>query len=136
MISSCSECKNPCCKTGPGPWTAIPAEDYLDGFGTVAVYNKKCVALTDEGTCSYWKTPSLPVECRIHTCSLRTFSDDELSVIRNIQEFECENCGCEWIIRTYVGENQFRDTCEACGYVMRWDGCIEEEGNPELKKPV
>ena len=90
MINSCKDCKSVCCKTGPGPYDALPPREYLDNFGDISAYNTKCMALSNEGGCNLWGTPQFPIECRVYVCQTRSFTKKELSDIEHVFERECE----------------------------------------------
>jgi len=118
MIKSCKDCKTKCCKTGPGPYKTYKVETYLGRFETAEGYNTKCENLMSNGNCKLWGTPRLPEECRIHVCTVRQFSKDELKKINQVTDFECDNCSSEWT--RYLGKRNgnFHYLCEICDH--RW----------------
>jgi len=129
MISSCSDCKTVCCKFGPGPYRVLEPTAFLDEYGLPEAYNTKCSGLTDDSKCSYWDTPKLPVECRWHICSVRTFSQKEFEEMDTIREEECENCKRDWTQIIYTDDNGIcKRWCTACGWEETWEFLDEKPG--------
>lgn len=89
MISSCAECKTPCCRSGPGPWKIVSKTDWLSQKQQGSKrYNTQCENLTVDNKCKVWET-ELPVVCATHVCGVRTYTEAELKNIDNIlEEFE------------------------------------------------
>lgn len=127
MISSCEDCKDSCCRTGPGPYKKLAPEDYLENFGDIASYNTKCTALRN-GQCTLWGTADLPVSCRIYVCQTKTYTAQELEIIDSVSEEECPNCGSEWLRKNFQLECCY-DTCEVCGYLRKWVKEVVFKGN-------
>lgn len=87
MISSCSDCKTKCCRTGPGPYEAVPPLQYLEDFEHTENYNKVCDNFDLETErCLVWGTYLLPIQCRIYVCHLRTYAELELLEIKAIAD--------------------------------------------------
>jgi len=117
-ISSCKDCTNICCKIGPGPYTIVNRNKFLENFGDSDGYNTKCDGLRRNNTCKYWKTKKFPQECRQFVCQNRLFSKKELEIIENIDETKCWYCGCPWTI--YWGGRNFEFECEICEAKWSW----------------
>lgn len=97
MISSCKDCKTPCCRKGPAPHKPIPAEEYIEYYGDLETYGKKCVHYK-RGKCLVWETPLHPLECRVHVCHNRKYSEEELQQIDNCTaEVECPDCDMGYV---------------------------------------
>jgi hypothetical protein len=112
MIKSCADCKTRCCKTGPGPYTKLSAQDYLEVFGETEGYNTRCENLSNSGKCRVWGTKDFPVECRIYVCQTRSYSAKEINAIKKITDEEvCISCRTPWVIDH--GRNNYE--CENCG---------------------
>lgn len=124
MITSCSECPTPCCKTGPGPYKILPPLEYLEEWSTVNRYNTKCSQFF-RGKCKIWGTKHFPAECRSHVCHLRSYTKQELAVIDCVVEEECECCGVQWLLKWeeeygYPEIELIAYKCELCGHEKIW----------------
>lgn len=87
MIKSCSECKTPCCRVGPGPYVAKPFPEYYENSAIYKGYNTKCEWFDEETSkCTVWGTKKLPVECKIYVCTSREYSKEELQKIKRITD--------------------------------------------------
>ena len=138
MIKSCLECTNKCCFVGPGPYEALPAEEYLENFGTTESYNTKCESLGDDGLCKLWGTPDFPQECRTYVCQTREYSEAEMRHIDAFdEERECDMCGSNLIYCKEVAEKDIEEinindkwtfVCEACGHEEEWTLTKRKEG--------
>ena len=86
MISSCEECKTKCCKSGPGPFRDVSANDWLyqKQKGSKR-YNTKCENFDLETEqCTVW--PNAPFVCRVFVCGVRLYSRAELRRIDKLLE--------------------------------------------------
>ena len=134
MINSCEKCTTPCCRTGPGPYRNVSPEEYLENFSTSEAYNTKCIGLTDDGKCNLWLTPDLPIECRNYICQTRSYSAEELKKIDEVQDDRtCPNCKCNWMLGFWEGSFYY-DTCEVCGYTIKWQRILERRGRRNWSK--
>jgi len=92
MIKSCKECKNKCCKRGPGPYKKVDVRTYLDTFCHHTGYNLMCENLDEETEeCKVWGTLLLPVACSTFVCHQRRYTKKELKFIAEVevaQEFD------------------------------------------------
>lgn len=114
-ISSCKECKDKCCETGPGPYKALKPLKYLDNYGTCESYNTKCEGLTRSGKCKYWGTNTLPSECRSYVCQTRSYTKKELKAIEMVcDDYACENCEAQYLL-VYKKDGAWVHDCEICG---------------------
>lgn len=115
-ISSCKDCKDKCCETGPGPYKIVKPSKYLDDFGMSESYNTKCEGLTRSGKCKYWGTNKLPVECRSYVCTSRNFTKKELEVMEMVSEdYSCNNCNAKYLLINYE-KGHWIHKCEICGF--------------------
>ena len=121
LVNSCSECANPCCKTGTGPFTVVDKDTYLENYGTHENWNKKCEGLQRNGKCRYWKTKQLPVACRTHVCTNRKFSAGELLEIAMVTPIACPACDANYTME-YATDNHTIHwrVCESCNYTEKW----------------
>ena len=128
LVKSCSECKQICCKHGPGPYKLLTPEAYLENYNTTDAYNTQCAALTKDGRCSVWGTADFPIECRTHVCTNRIFTSIELSTIDCVDERVCEQCGASYtLLFEGANDNEYIVECESCGYEYKW---IKEQIKP------
>jgi len=116
LYKSCQECEQKCCKTGPGPYKTLSVEDYLENFSLSEAYNTRCKNLSLSGKCKAWGTDKLPIECRVHVCTSRSFSKKELATINKVTDFSCAMCHAQYILEheNFVGE------CEVCEHKWKW----------------
>ena len=119
LVNSCSECLNPCCKTGPGPYTVVDKEVYLESYGTYENLNRKCEGFTRNGKCRFWGTKNLPEACRTHVCTNKKYTSDEIFTISTVVSKICPNCGANYMME-YAEGDQECVACEACKYIERW----------------
>ena len=87
MIKSCKECKDKCCKSGPGPYKKVSAQVFLGNFGEFENYNVECEAFVNN-RCAYWGSDLLPHECKVFICSQRSFTENEISKIAKLTNRE------------------------------------------------
>lgn len=82
MISSCSDCKTKCCRSGPGPYNKVSVEDWvLRKVEGSKRYNTACEHFnTDTEECEVWET-ALPLQCAVYVCGVRTYTGEELEKI-------------------------------------------------------
>lgn len=118
---TCAECPANCCIFGTGD-RVLKVKKFLEGYMTTDSVNSRCENLTPQKTCRLWGTPKLPVECRVHVCHNRHFSEEEIAKIDSIcDDVECANCKTKWLVnhrknfRTDIWE------CEVCGEVYVWN---------------
>jgi len=127
MISSCKDCTNTCCKVGPGPYHSVRPEEYLEDFGEAAAYNTKCLALSNDNTCTLWGTPQFPHECRVYVCQNRSYTKEEIEDIDKVEEWECSECESAWMYVDNEPDGSNIYTCPSCGYVAKWSKEVIKE---------
>lgn len=125
MIKSCKSCRNSCCRTGPGPYTLVTPEEYLENFSTTDSYDTQCMALGEDGKCTLWGQTNFPVECRVHICTHREFSKLELETIDQVDECRsCKKCEASYVLLVPQGPDEddcdWLEKCENCGYTFLW----------------
>ena len=123
LYNSCADCRQKCCKTGPGPYKVLEPEDYLENFGDTAAYNTKCKHLTASGRCSVWKTADFPAACRVYVCQSRRYTKEELRDINCIvaldegyDDYGCLDCKAQYVLY----RSPFEVECEICGCKWTW----------------
>ena len=115
-ISSCSDCVDKCCETGPGPYKVLKPLKYLENYSVSESYNTKCEGLTRSGKCKYWNTSKLPAECRAYVCTKRSFTKKELEVMSTVcEDYSCNNCNSQYLL-VYKENGHWVHECEICGY--------------------
>ena len=128
MISSCSDCKSICCRTGHGPYKILKPLKYLENYSLPESYNTKCEGLTKLGKCKYWGTNELPAECRSYVCQNRSFTKKELKIMDLVSDsYPCANCGTQWVL-IYKTNGDWTHFCEVCGHTKHWK-TINIKGN-------
>lgn len=122
LVSSCEDCKQKCCQFGPGPYKILAPEKFLENYNYADAYNTKCAALTSDGRCSVWGTEDFPIACRVHVCTNRSFTEEELKKIDQVNhERECDECDASYVL-TYYDEKikAWVDECESCSNKIGW----------------
>ena len=122
LVDSCSECQQVCCKTGPGPYKILSPEDYLENYNLTEAYNTKCAALTSRGRCSVWGTKDFPIACRVHVCTNRKFTKEELWKIEQVEDRACSNCGASYVLLYHDKKlGHWIEECENCRHNFGWE---------------
>lgn len=86
MKDTCKDCTSNCCKVGLGqPYKIVSPKKYLQVWGEVESYNIQCDGLTNDNKCSYWGSSKHPLECRTYICHSRTFTFNEIEIIRKLK---------------------------------------------------
>jgi len=81
MVTNCKDCKNKCCKAGPGPYVEVYPEVWFTSRGSEK-YNTVCINFnlaTEE--CLAWNSEELPRICKTYICSNKIYSKEELDKI-------------------------------------------------------
>jgi len=131
-----SDCKQNCCKYGPGPYKVLTPEEYFQNFCYAQAYNTRCIHLTNRNKCKIWGTKNLPSECRSHVCHNKKYSKEELELLKcmideDLTDYPCPTCGCKWY---FFNEKKETFWCEICNTKWQYIIKVSNEGLSYLIK--